>query len=366
MKKLFCWKGLKTAVDDFVRQCSVCQHSKHEHIKSAGKLQPLPVPVAPWKDISLDFMEGLPKSDGFDSILVVVDHLTKFAHFIPLRHPFSAAQVAQTLWDNVIKLHGVPLTMASDRDKIFTSVMWREILQTAGTKLLYSTAYHPQTDGQTERVNQCLEMYLRSAIYDTPRQWRRWLPTAEFWYNTSFHASINCSPFKALYGREPNLGGMLQCENVSPGDEQFDWLDHTTVLRAQIARAQQRFKKKADKNRIEREFNVGEQVLLKLQPYAQSIVANRPCAKLAFKFFGPFAVEQRIGKVAYQLILPPESCIHPLFHVSQLKPFTPDYTPVFSDLPRAPDLTTGNKLPVAILERRMVKKGHHAVVQIKV
>jgi hypothetical protein len=256
--------------------------------------------------------------------------------------------------------------MVSDRDKIFTSAMWREILHTAGTKLLYSTAYHPQTDGQTERVNQCLEMYLRSAIYDTPRQWRRWLPTAEFWYNTSFHASINCSPFKALYGREPNLGGMLQCENVSPGDDQFDWLDHTSVLRAQIARAQQRFKKKADKNRTEREFNVGEQVLLKLQLYAQSTVANRPCAKLAFKFFGPFAVEQRIGKVAYQLILPPESRIHPVFHVSQLKPFTPDYTPVFSDLPRAPDLTTGNKLPVAILERRMVKKGHHAVVQIKV
>jgi hypothetical protein len=201
MKKLFCWKGLKTAVDDFVRQCSVCQHSKHEHIKSPGKLQPLPVPVAPWQDISLDFVEGLPKSDGFDSILVVVDRLTKFAHFIPLRHPFSAAQVAQALWDNVIKLHGVPLTMVSDRDKIFTSAMWREILQTAGTKLLYSTAYHLQTDGQTERVNQCLEMYLRSAIYDTPRQWRRWLPTAEFWYNTSFHASINCSPFKALYGR---------------------------------------------------------------------------------------------------------------------------------------------------------------------
>lgn len=224
VKKLFCWKGKKSAVEDFVRQCSICQHSKHEHSKPSGKLQPLPVPEVAWQDISLDFVEGLPKSEGFDSILVVVDRLTKFAHFIPLRHPYSASQVARALWDNVIKLHGVPLTIVSDRDKIFTSAVWKNVMQTAGTKLLYATAYHPQTDGQTERVNQCLEMYLRTAIHDIPRQWRRWLPVAEFWYNSSFHASLNCSPFKALYGREPNLGGMLQWEGAALGDgEEFNW-----------------------------------------------------------------------------------------------------------------------------------------------
>lgn len=366
LKKLFNWTGLKAAVDDYVRQCQICQQTKHEHSKIPGKLQPLPIPKAPWQDVTLDFVTGLPKSEGFDTILVVVDRLTKFAHFIPLRHPFSAAQVAKALWDNVIKLHGVPLSIISDRDCIFTSAVWRGIFATVGTKLLYSTAYHPQTDGQTERVNQCMEMYLRSAIQDNPRQWRRWLSTAEFWYNSSHHASLNCSPFKALYGREPNLGGMLQWSENNPDGEEMDWLAHTEALRAQLTRAQNRFKKKADRNRSEREFSVGDQVLLKLQPYAQSTVANRPCAKLAYKFFGPFRVLEKFGKLAYKLQLPPDSRIHPVFHVSQLKPFTPDYSPVFAELPKPPDLSTTETIPVQILERRMMKKGAAALVQIKV
>jgi hypothetical protein len=160
---------------------------------------------------------------------------------------------------------------------------------------------------------------------------------------------------------------MLHWEGVLAGaTEDFDWLAHTAFLRAQLTRAQQRFKKKADRNRVERKFEVGEQVLLKLQPYAQSTVANRPCAKLAYKFFGPFAVEQRIGAVAYKLTLPADSRIHPVFRVSQLKAFTPNYSPVFSDLPRPPDLSAVDLVPSAILERRMVKKGSQALVQIKV
>lgn len=365
VKKLFAWTGLRSAVEDFVRQCEICQHAKHEHTKPVGKLQPLPVPEIPWQDISMDFVEGLPKSEGFEVIMVVVDRLTKFAHFIPLKHPFSAVQVANALWDNVIKIHGVPLTIVSDHDKIFTSSVWREILSTTGAKLMYSTAYHPQTDGQTERVNQCLEMYLRTAVHETPRQWRRWLPAAEFWYNSSHHASINCSPFKALFGREPNLGAMLSWPD-DPAVHEIDWAEHTERLRNHMARAQERFKRKADRHRSERNFNVGEEVLLKLQPYAQTTVANRPCRKLAYKFYGPFTVEQKIGNLAYKLALPPEARIHPVFHVSQLKPFTPNYTPVFSDLPRPPDLTTVNLRPSAILDRRMRKKGNDSVVQIKV
>lgn len=133
-----------------------------------------------------------------------------------------------------------------------------------------------------------------------------------------------------------------------------------------MTRAQLRFKKQSDRHRTEREFQVGESVLLKLQPYAQTTVASRPCRKLAYKYFVPFTVEQRIGTLAYKLKLPADSQIHPVFHVSQLKPFTPDYTPVFSDLPKPPDLSAKDLSPEAILDRRMMKKGDVAVLQIQV
>lgn len=160
---------------------------------------------------------------------------------------------------------------------------------------------------------------------------------------------------------------MLQWEGAAVGEsEEFNWQAHTDALHAQLGRAQFRIKKQTDPNRTEREFQVGESILLKLQPYAQSSVANRPCAKLSYKFFGPFTVEQHIGAVAYKLALPDESCIHPVFHVSQLITFTPDYTPVFGELPRPPDLLASSMTPVAILDRRMVKKGNQSLVQLKI
>lgn len=127
-----------------MHQCAVCQQAEREHTKPAGLLTPLPIPSAPWEDLTMDFVEGLPASEGYDSIMVVVDCFTKFAQFVPLRHPFNAAQVACAFWDNVVKLHGIPSSIVSDRDKVFTSNLWRELLAGAGTKLLYSTAYHPQ------------------------------------------------------------------------------------------------------------------------------------------------------------------------------------------------------------------------------
>ena len=368
LKKLFAWRGLKQAVEEFVHQFAVCQHAKHEHIKPPGLLQPLPIPTEPWHDLTTDFIEGLPLSEGCEVIMVVVDRFTKYAHFVPLRHPFTAATVARAFWDSIIKLHGVPHSIASDRDPIFTSKMWRALHDAAGTKLSYSTAYHPQTDGQSEHVNQCLEMYLRCAVHDNPKQWRKWLSTAEFWYNTTYHSSLNTTPFQALYGKEPNLGGLPTLATRLPADAstELDWATHSGWLRDQMARAQNRCKQKTDRNRTERSFEVGDSVLLKLQPYTQSTVANRPYPKLAYKFFGPFQILERIGPLAYKLQLPDDSRIHPVFHVSQLKPFTPDYSPVFSELPRAPNLTAAPVQPIAILERRMVKKGNNSIVQVKV
>ncbi|XP_073362615.1 uncharacterized protein [Aegilops tauschii subsp. strangulata] len=161
VKQLFSWRGMRTYVENFVKQCGVCQQAKHELCKSPGLLQPLPIPDSPWQAISMDFIEGLPKSEGYSAILVVVDRFTKVSHFLPLKHPFTAASVANIFLNNIVKLHGLPLAIVSDRDKIFTSSFWKELFRIWGTELQMSTAYHPQTDGQTERVNQCLEMYLR-------------------------------------------------------------------------------------------------------------------------------------------------------------------------------------------------------------
>ncbi|XP_073362273.1 uncharacterized protein [Aegilops tauschii subsp. strangulata] len=170
---------------------------------------------------------------------------------------------------------------------------------------------------------------------------RKWLPTAEFWYNTTHHYSLDTSPFQALYGHEPNPGGLPSIAAKLPAEagDDLDWATHNNRLHAQLARAQNMFKQKDDKKRTEHTFMVSEQVLLKLQPYVQLMVANRLCPKLAYKFFGPFDIVRCIRATAYKLKLPEDSHIHPVFHVSQLKPYTPNYSPVFSEIPRMPDLT---------------------------
>lgn len=196
---------MKGDVEDFIKQCPTCQRAKGERVHPAGLLQPLPVPQGAWQDITMDFIEKLPKSEGYDTILVVVDRFSKYAHFLALKHPFTASQVAQILLDQVVKLHGLPKSIVSDRDKIFTSHFWTQLFKLMGTKLSLSTAYHPQSDGQSERVNQCLEMYLRCAVHAQPQKWKAWLPLAEFWYNTAHHSSLGCSPFKVLYGYDPPI-----------------------------------------------------------------------------------------------------------------------------------------------------------------
>lgn len=207
VKKLFFWSGLKMAIENFIKQCLACQQAKHTNLKPAGFLQPLPVPQDSWQDLTMDFIEGLPKSKGYDVIMVIVDRLTKYAHFVPLKHPFSAAQMARAFLEQVVRLHGVSCSIVSDRDKIFTSTFWKELFAAVETRLLYSTAYHPQTNGQSERVNQCLEMYLRCAVHDCPHHRKKWIAMAEFWYNSSFHSVLGCSLFKALYGGGSQLWG---------------------------------------------------------------------------------------------------------------------------------------------------------------
>jgi transposase InsO family protein len=198
VKALFAWPNLKEDVKDYVTKCQVCKQAKHENCRSSGLLQPLPVPNQAWHTVSMDFIEGLPKSKTFDTILVVIDKFTKYAHFIPMAHPFTAQTLAQAFFHNIYKLHGLPQVIISDRDKIFTSSFWQELFRLADTTLNMSSSYHPQTDGQSERLNQCLETYLRCMTHAAPVKWATWLSLAEFWYNTNHHSAHNKTPFEVL------------------------------------------------------------------------------------------------------------------------------------------------------------------------
>lgn len=193
----------------------MCARCKHQPIAPAGLLEPLPIPSQAWQYISMDFIEQLPKSKGKDTILVVVFCLTEYGHFIPLSHPFTAATVAKTLLDTVFKLQGAPITIVSDRDKLFTSLFWKELFRNLGTSLAYPSAYHPQSDGQTERLNQCLENYLRCMTHHQPVDWCKWLPLAEWWYNTFYHSSLKMSLFEASYGYIPTFVPLFTDEDTA-------------------------------------------------------------------------------------------------------------------------------------------------------
>ena len=227
----------------FVQHCTVCQQAKYERVKYPGLLQPLPILDYAWQVVSLDFIEGLPKSQTYDCILVVVDKFSKYAHFVPLKHPFTAFQVALAYMDHVFKLRGFPEVMISDRDKVFTSQIWQQLFKLIKTEIGMSTSYHPQIDGQTERVNQCLEAYLRCFVHACPTQWKQWLALAEFWYNTSFHTSLNTTPFEVLYGQQPRHLGIDIVESCAIPDLQL-WLTQrklmVQLLQQQLARAQHR------------------------------------------------------------------------------------------------------------------------------
>jgi ribosomal protein L21E len=363
IKQLFAWAGMKTQIKSYVMNCAVCQQAKPDRNRYPGLLQPLPVPEHAWQIVSMDFIEGLPRSGGANTVLVVVDLFSKYAHFIPLSHPFTALKVAQVFVDSVYRLHGLPHSIVSDRDRIFTSRLWQELFRLAGTTLRMSSSYHPQTDGQTEHVNQCLETFLRSFVHACPSKWIQWLSLAEYWYNTTFHSSLGRSPFEVLYGRQPRHLG-LSLADASVHTDLQTWLSQrelmVNLVRQHLLRAQQRMKSQADKRRSEREFQVGDKVYLKLQPYVQSSVATRANHKLSFKYFGPYTILEKIGKVAYKLQLPPSATVHPVVHVSQLKGAVGNQQ-VSTMLP---DLTDSIQIPLRALDRRVIQRGSSSIQQV--
>ncbi|KAJ0780941.1 putative nucleotidyltransferase, Ribonuclease H [Helianthus annuus] len=203
LRTRYWWPGMKKDIALYVSKCLTCLKVKAEHQHPAGLLEQPEIPVWKWENIAMDLITKLPRTKkGHDAIWVIVDRLTKSAHFLPIREDFSAKKLAKIYVDEIVSRHGVPLNIISDRDARFSSRFWRTMQSAMGTQLNLSTAYHPQTDGQTERTIQTLEDMLRASVIDFGGSWDSHLPLIEFSYNNSYHSSINMAPFEALYGRK--------------------------------------------------------------------------------------------------------------------------------------------------------------------
>ncbi|GAU10042.1 hypothetical protein TSUD_272800 [Trifolium subterraneum] len=367
------WVGMQKDVRNYVRACDVCQRQKYSATSPAGLLQPLHIPNNVWEDLSLDFITGLPKSKGYEAVLVVVDRLSKYSHFILLKHPYAAKSIAELFVKEVVRLHGIPNSIISGRDPLFVSHFWMELFKLQGTKLNMSSAYHPESDGQTEVINRCLEAYLRCVAADHPKHWPLLVGWAEFWYNTTFHVSIGQTPFEVVYGRKPPPLIRFASNETKVAAVAVELSERDEALRQlklHLLRSQEKMASYANKKRRDLSFEVGEWVFLKLRPHRKQTVAKRMCQKLAARFFGPFQIVARVGAVAYKLQLPPRSKIHHVFHISLLKRVIGDYQ-VQGELPKELEMTTDNDIyPEQVVGTRVVLQGgtqvHQSLIQWKI
>lgn len=319
----FWWPGLAASVASHVTSCPCCQRNKPTNAKPGGMLQPLPIPPNVWDSVSMDLITQLPLTpDGHDAIVVFVDRLSKMTHFAPTTTTVNSEGLAALFVANVFRLHGLPVDIVSDRDTRITSTFWREVQRLLGTKLHLSSAYHPESDGQTERMNRVLEEALRHYIAPNHRDWDTHLPVLEFAVNSSWQRSTGATPFSLNGVKDPRLPVDLGLTSKAPSAEQF-----VSTMRERIAKAKQllldaqtRTKADADAHRRPVEFQVGQDVLLSTRNLRQT----EGTKKLAPRYVGPYKIESLVGKAAVKLTLPPRSRLHPVFHVSLIKPFKPD------------------------------------------
>ncbi|MCO5585915.1 hypothetical protein L7F22_039849 [Adiantum nelumboides] len=276
----------------YVKQCLSCQRIKAERIKLPGQLKPFDIPQMKWECICMDFVTGLSTVAGYDSVYVVVDMLPKVAHLMPVKTTYIASDISRVSIKEIFRLHALPKRIVSNRDAKFTSKFWTSLFQAIGTQLCFSIAYHPQTGGQTERVNQ----------------------------------NIGLSPFKAFYGQEciAPLNLSDPTIKVEASKQMLDEMEaQTKAICKDIQAAQDRQKHYADKNRSERTFKLGDRVFLRVKPKRSNLSLGK-FKKLSPRYCGPYEIVKVISNQAYKLRLPPNLKVHDVFHVSLLKPYVPN------------------------------------------
>jgi transposase InsO family protein len=350
--RTYWWPDWTKQVSQYLRNCPECHRAKPSRLRYQGALKPLPVPERRWADISMDFVEGLPPSPNENgklctTLIVVVDRLSKQAHAIPWPKT-TAKDTAMAFYHRVFPHHALPSTIVSDRGTQFVSYLWLALCDILGIKAQLSTAFHPETDGQTERTNATLEMYLRMYVDYMQNDWARWCPSAEFAYNNHLSEAINCSPFLANSGQHPRMGTEPFVVNTTLRDreqaQQQMALDFTTkmstindTLREQMTRAQTTYEEFSNRRRDHGPI-IKEEDMVWLD--ARNLTTERPSKKLSNKFEGPFRVVRTIGTHACQLEIPDNWGHHDVFGNYLLRLAATDPLPGQAPPPPFPVIST--------------------------
>src|ERR1700676_2329771 len=327
VRRDYTWPGIRAYIKDYCKSCTTCSRSKAARHRPYGNLRQLPIPKKPWNLISMDFIQQLPNSEGYTAILVVVDRLTKQAIFIPTHDTITSVQLAQLFILHMFSKHGVPAHVTSDRGVEFVSHFFRSLGKALNMTLHFTSGYHPEGDGQTERTDQTLEQYIRIYCNYQQDNWSRLLPLAEFAFNNVPSATTGISPFFANKGYHPNITVYSDCDLTSAKAQEFvaDLDKLHQELRHQIAKAQKRYQGPADARRTPApDFKVGDMVYVK----AEHFRTTRPSRKLSEKNLGPYKIIPQAGRSSFTLRLPDHlRDVHPIFHIAQLEPTTPNTIP---------------------------------------
>ena len=317
ISQVFYFSKMSKIIRRYCKKCIVCERVKDRTTPAYGKNYPLPTPNRPWEYISMDFITNLPEVNGYDAIVTFVDTFTKQAHFIPCTMKISSQQLAKLYLKEIYRLHGLSRTIICDRDPRFTSSFWKTLFSQLQTKLNISSAYHPQTDGQTERTHRTIEQILRAFVHNQHHDWYDCLPLAEFSYNNSRHASTTFTPFEAIYGFNPITPPTLMLPHNPNSLDLINRIhDIHALITEQLKIAKVLQSHYADQHQIQHSFEVGDKVMLDT---TNLVIRNQTTRKLRQRFLGPFTISKVVSPVSYELMLPGTMNVHPVFHISKLR-----------------------------------------------